>query len=175
MDYLCSPMSEWKVKVNGENNLKVESNKGTVTVDGKELSADLLDLDNGRFHLLFEGKSYNATLLSLDEEEKQLKIKINNNIYELEVEDQFDQLLQKLGMDNLASAAVSNLKAPMPGLVLDVLVSEGQEIEKDDSLLILEAMKMENVLKAPAAAKVKKITVNEKQSVEKNEILIEFE
>ena len=102
-------------------------------------------------------------------------MKVNNHTYELELEDRFDQLLQQLGMDDLASAAVSQIKAPMPGLVLNVMVEVGQEVGKDESLLILEAMKMENVLKSPAEGKIKSISVNEKESVEKNQILIEFE
>ncbi len=134
-----------------------------------------MEVGSGKYHLIHEGKSYSASLVELNKEEKQLKLKINNRTYNLDIEDQYDQLLHKLGMDNLASAAISQLKAPMPGLVLDVMVKEGQTVSKDDSLLILEAMKMENVLKSPADLTIKKVTVEEKQSVEKNQILIEFE
>ncbi len=168
-------MSEWKVKVNNDKEYQLDAQKDKLLVEGEDLSLDLLDLKNGKYHLIFNGRSFNASLIELNNEEKKVKIKINNNIYDLEVEDQFDQLLHKLGMDNLASAAISQLKAPMPGLVLNILVKEGQEVAKDDSLLILEAMKMENVLKAPADLKIKKIEVEEKQSVEKNQVLIEFE
>lgn len=175
MNYLCSPMSEWKVKVNGGKDYQVNSGKEEILVDGQDLQLDLLDLENGKYHMIFNGRSYSASVLNLNSEEKKLTIKINNNTYDLEVEDQFDQLLHKLGMDNLAATTISQLKAPMPGLVLNVLVEVGQAVSKDDSLLILEAMKMENVLKAPADAVIKKIEVEEKQSVEKNQILIEFE
>ena len=168
-------MSEWKVKVNGENEYQIDAQKEKLLVEGEDLGLDLLDLGNGKYHLIYKDRSYNASLIDLNPQEKKLKIKINNNTYELEVEDQFDQLLHKLGMDNLTTVAISQLKAPMPGLVLNVLVKEGQQVVKDESLLILEAMKMENVLKAPADVTIKKIEVEEKQSVEKNQILIEFE
>lgn len=168
-------MSEWRVKVNGQKEFEVNSYADSISVNGEAIQADLLPLEEGKFHILLDGRSFNASLVSFDEVEKRLEIKINNHLYSLEVEDQFDRLLHKLGMDNLASTAVTNLKAPMPGLVLNVLVEESQEVEKGDSLLILEAMKMENVLKAPANAKIKKISIEEKQSVEKNQILIEFE
>ncbi|HNH66215.1 MAG TPA: biotin/lipoyl-binding protein, partial [Bacteroidia bacterium] len=69
---------------------------------------------------------------------------------------------------------VNDLKAPMPGLVLDILVSEGQTIQKGDSLLVLEAMKMENNLKAINDAVVKKINVSKGDKVEKNTVLIEL-
>jgi len=168
-------MSEWKVKINGEKEYNIDAQKDSISIDGESMNLDLLKLKEGKFHILYKDQSYNASLLDLNKEEKKVRIKINNNIYDLEIEDQFDQLLQQLGMDNLASAAISQLKAPMPGLVLNVLVEEGQTVNKDDSLLILEAMKMENVLKSPGEATIKKIEVSEKESVEKNQILIEFE
>jgi len=78
-------------------------------------------------------------------------------------------------MANVGVAKVSKLTAPMPGKVLDVLVSVGQEVLKGDGLVILEAMKMENVLKADDAGVIKSVNVSIGQAVEKNNILIEFE
>ncbi|MNF13023.1 Glutaconyl-CoA decarboxylase subunit gamma [compost metagenome] len=66
------------------------------------------------------------------------------------------------------------IKAPMPGLVLNVIVESGQEVNKGDNLLILEAMKMENIIKSPSSGIVKKILVTKGDKVEKNEILIQF-
>jgi len=90
------------------------------------------------------------------------------------LKDKYDELLQQLGMDKMFAQKVNDLKAPMPGLVLDILVSEGQAIQKGDSLLILEAMKMENNLKATNDAVVKKIKVLKGDKVEKNTVLIEL-
>lgn len=102
-------------------------------------------------------------------------VKVNGSIYKVAVEDQFDQLLKQLGMDNLAAAKVQQIKAPMPGLVLSILVAEGAEIKKGDSLLVLEAMKMENMIKSPTDGIIKKITINQGNKVEKNEVLITFQ
>lgn len=168
-------MSEWKVKVNQKNDYRIKQQKDELLIDEKPAEIDLLQIDKDKFHLIRNGKSYSASLIDLDQEAKKLKIKINNRMYELDVEDQFDQLLQRLGMDDLVGAAIGQLKAPMPGLVLQLMVEEGQSLAKDESMLILEAMKMENVLKAPADVTIKKINVEEKQSVEKNQVLIEFE
>jgi biotin carboxyl carrier protein len=88
--------------------------------------------------------------------------------------DQFDELLHKLGMDNLSAQKVSELKAPMPGMVLKVLVSEGEEVKKGSNLLILEAMKMENVIKSPADGVIKTIKVSPADKVEKNQVMIIF-
>ena len=168
-------MSEWKVKVNQKDEFEIKNDRQELLIGESPANIDLLRIKEGKFHLIRGGKSYTASLIDLNTEEKTVDIKINNRLYHLDVEDQFDQLLHRLGMDDLVGAAVSQLKAPMPGLVLQLMVKEGQTLAKDESLLILEAMKMENVLKAPADVTIKKINVEEQQSVEKNQILIEFE
>ena len=62
----------------------------------------------------------------------------------------------------------------MPGMVLNILVAEGQEVKKGEALIILEAMKMENILKSPTDGVIKKIAINKGVAVEKNQILIQF-
>ena len=78
-------------------------------------------------------------------------------------------------MDNLLVTKVSDLKAPMPGLVLSIDVEVGKEVKKGDALLILEAMKMENVIKSPTDGVIKSIAVKTSQAVEKNQLLLNFE
>jgi biotin carboxyl carrier protein len=63
----------------------------------------------------------------------------------------------------------------MPGLVLKIMISEQDTITEGDSVLILEAMKMENVIKSPGSGKVKSIKVKERDAVEKNQVLMELE
>jgi biotin carboxyl carrier protein len=103
-----------------------------------------------------------------------LQIKINQTTYNVSVKDKYDELLHQLGLDKALSNKLTNIKAPMPGLVLNILVGEGTEVKKGDALIVLEAMKMENILKAPADAKVKSVSVKKGMAVEKNQILIEF-
>ena len=79
-----------------------------------------------------------------------------------------------MGLDNLAVKKVNDVKAPMPGMVLNILVKEGDEVKKGDALIILEAMKMENILKSPSDGHIKKIAINKGVAVEKNQILIQF-
>ncbi len=73
-----------------------------------------------------------------------------------------------------AGAKVAPLKAPMPGLVVQVAAREGDEVEAGDTVLIVEAMKMENELRAPAAAKVKRLLAAPGDAVEKGQLLVEF-
>jgi biotin carboxyl carrier protein len=86
-----------------------------------------------------------------------------------------DKLLKEMGIDTQAVRKVKDLKAPMPGLIREIKVKEGDVIQAGDAVLILEAMKMENVLKAPAPAVVKSIKVQSGDKVEKNTLLILFE
>ena len=95
--------------------------------------------------------------------------------YEVKAKDDFDILLDKMGLANLTQTKVNNVKAPMPGLELEIMAEPGQEVEKGTPLLILEAMKMENVLKSPAEGVIKKIEVVKGQAVEKNFVLLTFE
>ena len=92
----------------------------------------------------------------------------------MKMTDQFDELLHQLGMDNLNTATISEIKAPMPGLVLRILASVGQEVQKGGNLLVLEAMKMENIIKAPADVIIKSVKVNPGDKVEKNQVMMIF-
>lgn len=151
----------------------LEENK--VSVDGTEYVLDQGKIDDRKYHLILENKSYNIELVSIDKVKKLVSLKINNNPYQINVKDKFDLLLSQLGMSDMASKKIKDLKAPMPGLVVDILVEPGQEVKEGDSLLILEAMKMENSLKSPVDGVVKAINVSQKNTVDKNQILLSFE
>ncbi|MGZ3873305.1 MAG: acetyl-CoA carboxylase biotin carboxyl carrier protein subunit [Mucilaginibacter sp.] len=113
-------------------------------------------------------------MISFSAEEKTASIKVNNNIYNIAAKDQFDILLDKLGLSSLSAATVSEVKAPMPGMVLKVFVAEGMDVKKGDNLFVLEAMKMENIIKAPADVVVKKIKIKPGDKVEKGQVLMMF-
>jgi biotin carboxyl carrier protein len=146
-----------------------------LTVDPNDLNWDLLKIKDGKFHILQDNKSFGATVLEANYQTKTFSIKINKNVYEVSLKDKFDLLAEKLGFSNMTVQKVNNIKAPMPGLVLDILVEAGDVVAKGDSVLILEAMKMENVIKAEGDAVVKSIEITKGTPVEKNQILVEFE
>lgn len=158
------------------NKKKVELvSNSEVLVDDKKLFLDELKVDESNFHLLLNNNSYSIEFVDVDSANKIVSLKVNNKPYDIQVKDKFDLLLSKLGMADLTSKKISDLKAPMPGLVVDVLVEEGQEVKEGDSLLILEAMKMENSLKSPIDGIVKSIAVSTTDTVEKNQVLLSFE
>lgn len=163
-----------KVKVNDRFNFEVAVENGQLKVDDAIVNVDTEVLADGSAHVLYNNKSYNIELITENNLDKTLIIKVNGSVYHIAIEDQYDQLLKKLGLDGAQSNKVSEIKAPMPGLVLNVMVAEGQSVEKGDSLLVLEAMKMENVIKSPTSGLIKKILISKGIKVEKNEILIQF-
>jgi biotin carboxyl carrier protein len=91
------------------------------------------------------------------------------------VHDERDKLLERYGISSSESQRHHEARAPMPGLVVRLLVEEGQEVAKGDSLVVLEAMKMENEIRAEADGVVSSIHVSAGDAVTKNAVLIEFE
>jgi biotin carboxyl carrier protein len=164
-----------KVNVNNKKEHTVvfeDDNSGSI--DGKAFSWDVIEVKDGSFHVIKNNKSYSVEVIKADEKEKSFLVSVNGNKYQLNVKDKFDELLKSLGMDNLNASKVNELKAPMPGLVLDIRVSEGDEVKKGDPILVLEAMKMENIIKSPTDGIIKKINVKKGVAVEKNQVLINF-
>ncbi|GGH11422.1 acetyl-CoA carboxylase biotin carboxyl carrier protein subunit [Mucilaginibacter phyllosphaerae] len=164
----------YKIKVNQKHDFEVDRKAEELTVNGSNIQADIKQLNDKLYHIINNNGSYNAEVVSFDHEAKTAEIKVNNNIYTLAAKDQFDVLLDKMGLSNLMAAKVSDIKAPMPGMVLKVLVEEGAKIKKGDNLFVLEAMKMENIIKAPADVIIKNIKIKPGDKVEKGQILIIF-
>lgn len=145
-----------------------------LTLNGQPLAWDLAVLSAGRYHVLYEGRSYRAELIEADYAAKSIVLRINGQRVELHAKDRFDLLLQKMGMSNATATKVNELKAPMPGLIVAIRVAPGQVVQKGDPLLVLEAMKMENILKAPTDGIVSGIKVTLRDNVQKGQVLVQF-
>lgn len=161
--------------VNDTHNYTVTNQDGQWLINDNPAELDIQVQPNGLISVLYNNKSYTATVEGVDAKNKEVALKINGNVYKVAIKEPIDQLLSSMGMDLKAMQKIEPVKAPMPGMVIKVLVEPGQEINKGDGLLVLEAMKMENVLKASATAKVKAIKVAERTAVEKGAVLIELE
>jgi biotin carboxyl carrier protein len=164
----------YKVKVNDKYNFEIDNNNEGLLVNQQLVSADMKQINASAWHIINNLQSYNAEVVSFNAAEKTAEIKVNNNIYTVSAKDQFDVLLDKLGLSSLNNAKVSEVKAPMPGLVLKVFVAVGDEVKKGDNLFILEAMKMENIIKAPADVTVKTVKLKPGDKVEKGQVLLQF-
>ncbi len=102
-------------------------------------------------------------------------IAVNDNEYVISIQDKYDMLLDRLGLSDMTVKKLKDIKAPMPGLVLDIKIAPGDEVEEGDVILVLEAMKMENMIKSPGAGKIKSIKIEKGEAVEKGQVLIEVE
>ena len=163
-----------KAKINDNTTYTVAQKEGIRTVNGLEIIADFKTLKPGTYHYLINNKSYNIDVIESDKKSKQYQLRINGKDFDVQLRDRYDDLLHELGLDTISAAKISDLKAPMPGLVVDILVQENSVVKKGDTLVILEAMKMENSLKAIADTIVKKVMVKKGQAVEKNEVLVQL-
>lgn len=164
----------YKVSLTKSQQAEVEFKGEDILLNGSAVQWKVSKVSQNQFQIIKDGKTYNAEVIGFDKDDKVSEIKINNQIYRVSVKDKMDQLLERMGISNMASAAITEVKAPMPGLILDILVKPGQKVKKGEQLMVLEAMKMENVLKSPGDGLIQSIEVEIGKSVEKNQILIKF-
>lgn len=163
----------YRATVNNQHPFQITKQNGYHQFEEESLYLDVANIKDNQFHILQSGISYNATLV--EQKDKTLTIKVNGRLYEVNIEDDYDLLLEELGLEFGKAGLLEDIKAPMPGMVVDVKVSEGDQVSKDQPLVILEAMKMENVLKAPADATIGQVSVNKEDKVDKNQVLITFQ
>lgn len=164
-----------KAIINQKTEIELVKSKNTVLLAGKEVLFDLRPMGNNSYHLLLNQCSYRVELVSKNTLAKEFHILINGKPAQVKLQDKLDELLQAMGMLNDNESKLNDLKAPMPGLVVDIPITVGQDVKKGDVLIILEAMKMENALKASADARVLSVQVKKGEAVEKNTVLIRFE
>ncbi len=161
-------MKKKTFKAKADNHFEFELN----LQDAKDLN--MVSEEHQLFHILKENTSYKAKLISANYAKKEFIISVNGTEHHIQLEDEYDALIQKMGLNISASGKMNEVKAPMPGLVLDILVEPGQSIQKGDQLLVLEAMKMENVIKASGEGTIKNIVSKKGDAVSKGDLLIEL-
>lgn len=156
----------WKVKANG-----FEFELDAAAVD----SADFIRLSPTTYHLIINNQPVLIRLVDADPTGKVLRLEVGGELFDAEIKDPLDLMLDKMGYAGSSGKHIHEIKAPMPGLVLEVSVSDGQEVKEGDRLLILSAMKMENSITIHADARIKKVNVKAGQAVEKGQVLVELE
>ncbi|OIN55965.1 acetyl-CoA carboxylase biotin carboxyl carrier protein subunit [Arsenicibacter rosenii] len=164
----------YQATVNGGSPQKIAFSGGVPVLNEEPFHWNLVRLSDRTFHILHKNRSFTAEVLSVDTAEKTISLKINQTIHQVAVKDRFDMLLEQMGMSSAAKSKLNDLKAPMPGLIVSVNVQPGDVVAKGDSVLILEAMKMENNIKSPGEGTIKSIRVAKGDRVEKNQVLIDF-
>jgi biotin carboxyl carrier protein len=161
-------------KVSEKHIYRIEKMNGGLVVNGQPRHIDIRRIDARRFHIIIDNKSHLAVLLLYDEATGTASIKIGAQVLSVQLEDEKDRLLQKLGMTEARADRLPDVLSPMPGKIVDIAVREGDTIQEGQTLIVLQAMKMENSIKSPGKGTVKKICVQSGMNVEKNQLLIQF-
>ena len=136
---------------------------------------DAVHTSQNSYHILEDNSSFKATVVSSDFAKKTYNIQVNSNTYEVVIKDEIDILIKEMGFTVGASKQLNNLISPMPGLIIDVQVTAGQEVKEGDTLVILSAMKMENSFVSHTDGVIKAVHVVKDDAVDKGQLLVEFE
>ncbi|MGJ8742917.1 acetyl-CoA carboxylase biotin carboxyl carrier protein subunit [Polaribacter sp.] len=159
--------NSYQVKVNDTFDFKID--------EQAVKNLDALQVSDSEFHVLHQNVSYKTEIVKANFNEKSYAVKVNNTIYNINIHNELDSLIKEMGFQIGKTKEVNEIKAPMPGLILEINVLVGAEVKENDTLLILEAMKMENALTSPRAGIIKSISVTKGDTVDKNQLLIAFE
>jgi len=156
----------------GDQKIKVDIDKGSFYINDEKVNPDIQAIGEKTYSVILNHKVYDVEIIA--GEGKKLDIKVNGATYLVQLKDKLDLTLEKMGIDQTSQKLENEIKAPMPGLILQTFVNEGDTVSKGDPLLILEAMKMENVIKSTMDGEVSKIEVSIGDSVDKGKILCRF-
>lgn len=138
-------------------------------------SLDIIPIGNQQFHALRHNRSYKIKILNTDFANKTMTIEVNGNSYEMVLADEYDQMVRKMGLLTTKTHKINNIKAPMPGLIIDVMVTTGQNVVIGTPLIVLSAMKMENIITSHGEGVIKSINVKMNDTVDKGQLIIEME
>ncbi|MCH7512626.1 MAG: acetyl-CoA carboxylase biotin carboxyl carrier protein subunit [Bacteroidetes bacterium] len=164
-----------KAYLNDRDEFEIEDLAGPhFIINGEAFSLEITSLGDGAMIARSGRARFKISVLDADPENKTYVLKVNGRKHKVVLRDHHDLLLEKMGMSKALTSEISNIEAPMPGLIMEILCRVGDEVKKGDNVIVLEAMKMENVIKSPADGMIKEIHVNVGDSVEKNKILIQF-
>lgn len=152
---------EFIVELNPDNQILVNGQPYTVDVERMA--------ESGVYSLLINNRSVQALV---EEREKMYEVQIMGELYQVEVQDERAYRLAQARGGLAESTGEVTVKSPMPGIILKVLVAEGQTVSKGEQLIILESMKMENELRSPRDGVIQRIAVASGASVEKGQVLL---
>ena len=155
---------------------QLKANDNLFTLSDTDVEAiDFFKKSPTHFHLIKESLSVHAHILEADVASKTVTVEVNGETFHVSIKDPLDQMLDQMGFNAAAAKQIKEIKAPMPGLVLEINVEQGQTVEEGAKILILEAMKMENSINISTRATIKKVNVKKGQAVEKGQVLVELD
>lgn len=164
-----------KISINGQEEQAISIEKGQVLIDGLPIFADAQPISDGRWSVIINNAVVEVDFISHNADSRELKLSINGKETTIAYKTPADILTASLGFKRAGADAHPKVQAPMPGLIKNVFVEVGQTVSKGDNLLVLEAMKMENMIKSPADGTISAIKVHPGDKVEKNTLLVQFQ
>jgi biotin carboxyl carrier protein len=138
-----------------------------------DADADVAATGPSTFSVLLNGRSHRVLVLKRNAEDRVTRMRIGGKTYTVRLQDEQERMMRTLGLDKVVRK-VSEIKAPMPGMVIDILVKPGDSVKQNAPILVLEAMKMENVIKAPADVVIAAVPAEKGKAVEKGQLLVSF-
>jgi biotin carboxyl carrier protein len=157
-----------------EKTQELESRGGGFMLGGKVLQPLVHSAEAEQCLIGIDNRLYSVQVLSWSEDGQTLHARINGKNARITLKNETEQLLEKLGIGSGSAAGSGKIKAPMPGLIVKILVKPGDLVEKGQVLLNFEAMKMENQLKSAVAGEVKEVKVVQGDKVDKGQVLVEI-
>jgi biotin carboxyl carrier protein len=155
----------------GDQAFDLDMSGRTATFNGQPVDVRLERLNSTTVLLVLDGQPH---VLTVEQGNDTATVTLGGHRMDVELKDETALLLEQFGFDETDSAAEREVRAPMPGLVLRVLVERGEAVEEGQGLVVLEAMKMENELRAPAAGTIAAIHAEPGAAVGKSDLLIEL-
>jgi biotin carboxyl carrier protein len=159
-------MSKFKIRTTDGLSFDIDS--------GQIEKMDIIENKDGSYQLIYEGNSYTIEVLESNYLNKSYVLNVNEKEIALDLMDELDMKIESMGYAQKSESAGGRIESPMPGLVLETKVQEGDVIKAGEVLLILEAMKMENVIKSPVDGTVTAVHVAQGETVAKKQLLIEL-
>ncbi|MBU8893284.1 MAG: acetyl-CoA carboxylase biotin carboxyl carrier protein subunit [Bacteroidales bacterium] len=141
---------------------------------GKEnLPVEIIQDKQGFVYIVWKKKKYQVDVI--EKNQNQYEIMVNGVSYPISIESPFSYKRRKYLAENVEESKVEKIHAPMPGKIVEFLVEENQVVKEGETLLILEAMKMQNEIISNIHGKINKINFQAEDNVMKDDILIEVE
>lgn len=163
-----------KAILNASAEYNLEYHEGSVVLDGERVDFDVQPLPGQFYHILCGSCSFTAELLENSDGFRRISLRLGGRIYRISLKEESELLMESMGYRPPEHPVSDAIRAPMPGLIAEVLVEVGQNLQEGDPVAVLHAMKMENLIKSPGSGTVRIIPVTKGQNVEKGDPLVQF-
>lgn len=160
-----------RLSLNKDFIIDVSIHDGKYIVNGAPLNCSIHKIGDNMYRLILNNKVFHGVILSKD---NQVSIQIGHKIFDIETENEHEFLQRKIGITPKIAKKTASLKAPMPGMIVEVLVQTGETVKIGQPLLVLKAMKMENIIKSPENGKITALFIEKGMTVEKDAQMIQF-